>query len=375
MVLSNPLPTANYPEIVLNDLVDGVYITDRDRRIIYWSPSAERITGWKAEEVVGRCCREQLLCHIDKDGHSLCGEEHCPLHRSMVTGGATTVPMIIFGKGKDGQRIPMNVSVKPLRSDSGEIIGAIEFFRDMGPRMFDLERARRMQQAMLVEELPTDPRIHVQVSYTPHDVVGGDFYSMKSIDSDRVVIFQADAMGHGVAAALYTVFFRLLWVEFEELLPSPARFLEAVNERMHPMIKDGDTFATAMVAVIDLAQGCIRLAGAGHPSPILFHPGKTADLLDCSGIPLGILPGGKYSESVVSFEPGDRLLVYTDGATEIEDKEGAELGAPGLMKLVEALSRDSHHLPLQRLEKSLLRFSNAIRLDDDINIIWLARLE
>ena len=71
---------------ILDTLPDGTYVTDADRRILFWSRSAMRLTGWPAEEVVGRTCSDNLLVHIDKDGHRLCGQEHCPLHRSIVTG-------------------------------------------------------------------------------------------------------------------------------------------------------------------------------------------------------------------------------------------------------------------------------------------------
>ena len=65
-------------EKIIDCLNDGVYVCDRDRRIVYWNKSAERITGWRSEDVVGRPCRDGVLNHIDKDGHRLCGPEHCP---------------------------------------------------------------------------------------------------------------------------------------------------------------------------------------------------------------------------------------------------------------------------------------------------------
>ena len=77
---------------IIDSLSDGVYVCDRDRRITYWSKSAERITGWKAEDVVGRRCLDDVLCHVDKDGHPLCGEEYCPLHRAIITGTGSQPP-------------------------------------------------------------------------------------------------------------------------------------------------------------------------------------------------------------------------------------------------------------------------------------------
>ncbi|MEJ2366465.1 MAG: histidine kinase, partial [Deltaproteobacteria bacterium] len=71
--------------------------------------SAQRITGWQPEDVVGRLCLEDVLCHEDKDGNRLCGEEHCSLHRSMVTGATTTGPVIVYARGKDGGKQQLNV--------------------------------------------------------------------------------------------------------------------------------------------------------------------------------------------------------------------------------------------------------------------------
>ena len=59
-------------EKIMDCLSDGVYVCDRDRRIVYWSKSAERITGWRSQDVLGRACLEDILNHVDKDGHRLC---------------------------------------------------------------------------------------------------------------------------------------------------------------------------------------------------------------------------------------------------------------------------------------------------------------
>ena len=109
--------------VILDSLSDGVYVCDKDRRIVFWNQGAERITGWKASEVIGRQCLDDVLCHVDKDGHRLCGEEFCPLHRSMVVGAASSVPMIVFARGKDGHRVPTQVTVSPIRDGDGEVIG------------------------------------------------------------------------------------------------------------------------------------------------------------------------------------------------------------------------------------------------------------
>ena len=146
-------------EVILDCLSDGVYVCDRERKIVYWSKSAERITGWQSEDVLGRLCLDDILRHEDKDGNRMCGEEHCPLHRSIVTGVTTTVPIIVFAHGKDGRKIPLQVTTAPIRNGSGEVVGGVETFRDASPLLVDLERAKKIQAQALEQELPDDPRV------------------------------------------------------------------------------------------------------------------------------------------------------------------------------------------------------------------------
>jgi PAS domain S-box-containing protein len=114
-------------EKIIDCLNDGVYVCDRDRRIVFWSKAAERITGWRSEDVLGRACLEDILNHVDKDGHRLCGEEYCPLHRAMITGVTTQVPIIVFARRKDGSRVPTQVTTAPIQNAESEWLGTSGF--------------------------------------------------------------------------------------------------------------------------------------------------------------------------------------------------------------------------------------------------------
>ncbi len=155
------------PEVILDGLGDGVYVCDRERRIVYWNKGAERMTGWSAADVVGRKCLEDVLCHVDKDGRRLCGEELCPLHRSIVTGVATRLPIIVFALCKNGKRIATQVTAAPLRNAAGEIVGGVETFRDVSAMLSDLERARKIQAQTLELDLPPDPRLRFSTLSLP----------------------------------------------------------------------------------------------------------------------------------------------------------------------------------------------------------------
>lgn len=111
------------------DLVDeGVYCVDRDRRLVYWNPAAEHITGFTAEEAQGRCCDDNFLMHVDDCGSELCQQTTCPLHLTMQDGQLRRAN--VFLRHKDGRRVPIQVRTVPVEDKNGDIIGAIEIFRE-----------------------------------------------------------------------------------------------------------------------------------------------------------------------------------------------------------------------------------------------------
>ena len=363
--MENPLTAAN---TILDSLGDGVYVCDRDRRIVYWSKSAERITGWAPQDVIGRRCLDDVLCHTDKDNHQLCGEEFCPLHRSMVTGTTSNVPLIVFARGKKGARIPMQVAVSPIRNAAGEVIGGVETFRDMSAVLADLERAKRIQTLALEHDLPADARVRFSTFYMPNDIVGGDFYAIRQLDADRYGFLVADVMGHGVAAALYTMYLSSLWDRDYRLVASPADFAAAVNNDLAKVVKD-ESFATALCGVLDARQRTLRFTSAGGPPVLVVHPGGAAEPLQSSGLPFGMMEDTSYQEVSAQFEPGDCLLLFSDGAVEIHSADGALLGVEGLVRVLKELGYPQRGIRMNAVEEALLKFSNAIRLEDDLTFL------
>lgn len=361
------------PEL-MNLLADGTYITDTERRIIFWNAAAERITGWKAGEVIGRCCGDNILVHVDKDGHQLCGHEHCPLHRSIVTGNASAEPVLVFAQHRSGFRLPVEVMVSPIRNHKGDVVGGIEVFRDLTETVQDQLRAREIQQIAVQCDLPKDERVSFQVSYEPRDIVGGDFYRIEKLDEDHYAILVADAKGHGVAAALYTLLLRSLWEEHRRDLTSPAQFMGTLNKRLEAVVQGAGYFGTAVLSCYDAATGEVRIVRAGHPRPILFRREREAQPLGSTNPALAIFHDTVYVETVDHLKPGDSLLFYTDGATELFDAGERELGEAGLARVASDLLRDGTNFRLEELEEKLLRFTNQIHLPDDLTLIKLSRV-
>ena len=142
---------------MLDTIFDGVYIVDRQRRILFWNHGAEEITEFPAAEVTGRRCADNILNHIDEDGRPLC-RQGCPLTESLRTG--IHVRRKVFPRMKSGIRLPVLTHVAPIHDAAAKIIGAIEVFRDI----------RQEEEFRLLQE-KFNSLIHRYVSTTTFDEV------------------------------------------------------------------------------------------------------------------------------------------------------------------------------------------------------------
>lgn len=112
---------------VLDNLYDGLYFVDTERRITYWNRAAEKITGYSASEVIGLRCADNILMHVDARGNSLC-LKGCPLSQTMHDGISREAD--IYLHHKDGSRLPVSVRIAPVRDAQQKIIGGVELFCD-----------------------------------------------------------------------------------------------------------------------------------------------------------------------------------------------------------------------------------------------------
>lgn len=135
---------------LFEEFFEGIYTVDRTRTILTWNKAAERITGWKAEEVIGKRCMDNILRHVDYQGRELC-VEGCPLHRCLIDGKMSENN--VFLHHKEGHRVPVTVRVIPQRSAEGGIIGAMELFIDRVKRMDYMKRIEGLQREAMTDPL------------------------------------------------------------------------------------------------------------------------------------------------------------------------------------------------------------------------------
>lgn len=114
---------------IINAVNDGIYILNNDRVITYWNKTAENITGYRASQVVGSKCRDNILVHIDENGRYLCESATCPAYNTIQT-GKTNYAERVYLHHQIGHRIPVCVYTAPIRNEDGSIAGAVEIFSE-----------------------------------------------------------------------------------------------------------------------------------------------------------------------------------------------------------------------------------------------------
>ncbi|MGK2858632.1 MAG: diguanylate cyclase [Thermoanaerobaculia bacterium] len=135
---------------ILQSIEDGVYFVDCDRRIVFWNRAAEAISGYRAEEVMGRRCADGILRHCTADGSILCGAG-CPLKKTMLDGQSLEADVWLHHKR--GHRVPVNVRSTAVRDDDGRIVGSVEMFTDRSRKIVALEQAKALNRLAFVDEL------------------------------------------------------------------------------------------------------------------------------------------------------------------------------------------------------------------------------
>lgn len=311
----------------LDDLNMGAYIVDRERKILYWNYAAEEITGFNPERVIGTRCLDDVLCHTDRNGVSLCSTHLCPLYRTMNTGDSASLPYSVYVKGREGGKIPLNITTIPLRGPDG-VIGGLEIFEPVKISSEDLERAMQIQKSLI----PGNPPEYIELFYHPSSIIGGDLIH---ISENWVAL--VDVSGHGISSALVSAAIRAI---LSEILTAnlDIRNLGDTLEVHYAKLGDLNLFFTGVF--LKMVPGGVEIACFGHPAPILIRNRiEDGEILHVDSIDVDhdILIGWqKPHNNKYHFLPlnqGESILLYSDGIIEIETSKGP-LGEQGLKDIL-----------------------------------------
>lgn len=248
----------------------------------------------------------------------------------------------------------------------------------------DLNEARRLQQGLIGERQAQFGDFIVSNLLSPAGHVGGDLTGNFAINARRFGVFAIDVSGHGVAAALLTA--RLATQFSASVDQNAALFINefglydarppAVLARYlnHLMLADLriDTYFTMIYAVIDQQSGEVQMVQAGHPHPVVQRANGQIELVGNGGLPVGVVENAEYEEIRLKLEPGDRLLIASDGIWDAANAAGQMLGAEGLGAILET-NRANHGIGLvEAMVWSVIGYSGG-KQEDDISALLIER--
>lgn len=236
----------------------------------------------------------------------------------------------------------------------------------------ELDIARDIQMSMLTTDFPERSAFDLYALAVPAREVGGDFYDFIDADPSRLAFAIADVAGKGLGPAIFMAMTRMVMrtTALQEL-PLGAYFrrvnwLVSAEAAQMPRL-----FVTAFAGVLDVETGTVSYCNAGHNPPILLR-GDNAQLLPYpNGPALCLAPKFPYDPGEVVLNPGDTLLLYTDGVTEAFNETREEFGDERLREVVEAAAGRSAQGVLEHVFTSVRTFANGVPQSDDITMLAL----
>ncbi|MCK4291920.1 MAG: serine/threonine-protein phosphatase [Planctomycetes bacterium] len=239
-----------------------------------------------------------------------------------------------------------------------------------------LRLAGLVQQDFLPTQLPNTDRIRWAATFLPAEWVSGDIYNIVRIDEQHIGFYVADVVGHGLPAALLTIFLKQALVMRQTVksdyrIFGPADVVKNLNVRMAAQKLSGYQFATCCYCLLNTQTLELTYCRAGHPYPILMKPGAKPEQLELRGSLLGVFDQAEFAERTIQLEPGDKLLVYSDGADRFiggyNDQVGfhfkdefCELSKLSIAQIVDNLTTFAHN---QRIDVSEVDDITAVGLE------------
>ena len=234
----------------------------------------------------------------------------------------------------------------------------------------DLDEARRIQRKLLPSTMPPIEGWEVAVSWQPASGVGGDCFDAIAFGPGRVGLSIADVVGKGIPAALLMSNLQAAVRAFATNTTEPAELCQQVNRILCGHIAEG-RFISFFYCIIDSDDATLTFANAGHYPPILIRADGTVERLGTGGAVLGVFPDGTYDQGRVSLRAGDRIVLYTDGITDVCNAADEEFGDGRLVDLAVANRGCSAPALQARLADAADAFSDG-RFQDDATLIVMA---
>lgn len=378
--------------LVIDSIPMFVYFKDLESRFVLVNQGMADLIGEDSpEDAVGKHDRDYFSPKL----HDMAGRDEAEIMRTEKP----VVKKLERIEWKD-DHVTWSVSSKyPWKDASGKVIGTYGVSGDVtelvetrnmlsqitkaltsqNSAMADeLNLAREIQQAAVPESLPNleaDGReVRFSHCYQPASDLAGDFLEVVHLGDHQAGFLVCDVMGHGVRAALIVSMLRGLIEKQRPSASEPGVFLAGLNEGLSHLLERTKTemFATAFYGVVDLQAGEVRLASAGHPSPILRLNGEVKVLEmkgRLRGPALGMVPGVPFRETVLPLDGLEGIWGFTDGVFEPRNQEEEEFGVERMCEVLRGEGTGT--ALLDRIVQAALEFSGGQSFEDDVCLLGI----
>lgn len=243
-----------------------------------------------------------------------------------------------------------------------------------------LTMAARIQESLIPKNIIQVPRCSFYSIFQPSGKVGGDIYDIFMLDHEHVGLYMVDVMGHGVASSMIAVALSELMVPdvsrgtplkkevdhppYYEIV-SPGNVIQYLNKRFS--FSKYQHYFTIFYMVLNTHTGLLRYCRGAHPEPLLIRNDHTIETLNAYGTPIGFEFSQEHEEGKVQLNPGDRLLIYSDGLLELEDEKRQLIDYDEVINRVKNYQKSDTRRPLTLFFKKMA--DNQKSLKDDLTLV------
>jgi len=235
----------------------------------------------------------------------------------------------------------------------------------------ELDIARNIQQALLPRGFRDYPQMAISGVNYPCHAVGGDYFDVFPMGEDRTAFVVADVAGKGLGAALVTTMMQGSLTGIG-IGADPVLLFQHMNKFLCDHTDVG-RYATVFFGILD-RSGNLEYLNAGHPSPIVLRRGHATELFEEGSFPVGLIPEATFATARVKLEPGDTLVLFSDGVTEATDSDNQMYGVPRLCEVL----MSQQDAPLEQIQKKVVEsveaFSRGVSQADDITLLLVRYL-
>jgi|JI8StandDraft_1071087.scaffolds.fasta_scaffold00316_17 sigma-B regulation protein RsbU (phosphoserine phosphatase) len=235
----------------------------------------------------------------------------------------------------------------------------------------DLQLAKKIQQKILPTEDLKIPKINFQLHFQPKDEVGGDFYDLFELDSGIIRFFLADATGHGIQAALYTMAIKSEYEAIKRFVTKTDDLMNHLNQKVQNKFSGLKIVFSCFLIDIDTRTNKLYYTSAGHPDQILITKRSGLELLPRTGNIIGLRKEQDYTQYTTHIESGDRIFLFTDGIVEQKNTFREEYGIEKIILRMKEYQNKSAEDFLKDIVADLASFQGDVPQEDDLTLLLI----